>query len=129
VVVVIAGEGLPQLAARMLGVSESGYYEWRNGAPPQRAIRRAWLRDLIHQIERVSRSAAVCRHPARSAGVPAGVRTLHQKVSAGYMRTLTGAEQLTASRSYLATATEYGVCHLPAIGELAESRARMPAQP
>jgi hypothetical protein len=34
-----------------------------------------------------------------------------------------------ASRSYLATATEYGVCHLPAIGELAESRARMPAQP
>jgi len=33
----MAGEHLPvQLAVRVLGVSESGYYEWRGRAPPGR---------------------------------------------------------------------------------------------
>jgi putative transposase len=35
---VIAAEGLPvQLATRVLGVSESGYYEWRGRAPSARS--------------------------------------------------------------------------------------------
>jgi len=32
-----------QLATRVLGVSESGYYEWRGRAPSVRAVRHAWL--------------------------------------------------------------------------------------
>ena len=31
------------------GVSESGFYEWRVRLPSARAIRHAWLTDLIHQ--------------------------------------------------------------------------------
>jgi hypothetical protein len=42
----MAGEGLPvQLATRVLGVTDSGYYAWRNRAPSARAIRHVWLTD------------------------------------------------------------------------------------
>jgi transposase InsO family protein len=52
----MASERLPvQLATRVLGVSESGYYEWRGRAPSQRAIRHAWLTDLIRQVHADSR--------------------------------------------------------------------------
>src|SRR5438034_3471689 len=52
----MATERLPvQLAARVLGVSESGYYEWRGRAPSQRDIRHAWLTGLIRQAHADSR--------------------------------------------------------------------------
>jgi putative transposase len=55
-IAVMAGEHLPvQLVARVLGVSESGYYEWRGRAPSRRAIRHAWLTDLIRQAHADSR--------------------------------------------------------------------------
>jgi putative transposase len=47
----MASEGLPvQLACRVLGVSESGYYARRGRAPSARAIRHAWLTDVIRQV-------------------------------------------------------------------------------
>ena len=47
-IAVIAAEGLPvQLATRALGVSASGYYEWRGRAPSARAVRHAWLTEQI----------------------------------------------------------------------------------
>ena len=47
----MAAEKLPvQLACRVLGVSESGYYEWRSRPPSARALRHAWLTGLIQQV-------------------------------------------------------------------------------
>ena len=52
----IAAEGLPvQLAARVLGVSESGYYEWRGRAPSARAVRHVWLTEQIQAVHLASR--------------------------------------------------------------------------
>lgn len=56
----MADEGLPvQLAARVLGVAESGYYAWRKRPPSQRAIRHAWLTDMIRQVHAASRVPTV----------------------------------------------------------------------
>jgi putative transposase len=53
---VIAAEGLPvQVASRAAGVSESGFYAWRIRPPSARAIRHAWLTDVITQIHLESR--------------------------------------------------------------------------
>ena len=52
----MAGERLPvQLVCRVLDISESGYYDRKMRAPSQRAIRHAWLTDLIRQIHLDSR--------------------------------------------------------------------------
>ena len=52
----IAGEGLPvQTAVRVLGVSESGFYEWKRRPPSARSIRHAWLTDMIRQVHTASR--------------------------------------------------------------------------
>ena len=49
-------EGLStQLACRVLGVSQSGFYEWRSRPPSARSIRHAWLTDIICQIHQQSR--------------------------------------------------------------------------
>ncbi|WP_405088498.1 transposase [Microbispora sp. NBC_01389] len=51
---------------------------------------------------------------------------LRQKVS-GCLRTLAGAEQFCAIRSYLATARKHGVDFFHALVELAEGRPWLPA--
>ena len=49
-------EGMPtRVACRVLEVSESGFYAWRSRPPSARAIRHAWLGDLIHQVHQQSR--------------------------------------------------------------------------
>ena len=44
-----------QLDTRVLGVSESGYYEWRGRAPSVRAVRHAWLTGQIQTVRLASR--------------------------------------------------------------------------
>jgi hypothetical protein len=47
----MAAEGLPvQVACRVVGVAESGFYAWRMRAPPRRSVRHAWLVDVIRQV-------------------------------------------------------------------------------
>jgi hypothetical protein len=47
----MVAEGLPaQLACRVLEVSESGFYAWRSRAPSPRALRHAWLTEMIGRI-------------------------------------------------------------------------------
>jgi transposase-like protein len=46
-----AEEGHPaEVSCRVLSVSDSGFYAWRSRAPSARAIRRAWLTDVITQV-------------------------------------------------------------------------------
>ena len=52
----MAAEKLPvQLACRVLGVSESGYYAWRGRPLSARAVRHAWLTDEIRRVHNESR--------------------------------------------------------------------------
>lgn len=51
----MAGEGLPvRVAARVLGVTESGYFTWRARPPSARSLRHAWLTELITVIHTAS---------------------------------------------------------------------------
>ena len=52
----MAAEGIPvEVACRVLDVSTSGYYAFRSRPPSARAIRHAWLTDLIVQVHQASR--------------------------------------------------------------------------
>jgi putative transposase len=54
----MAAEGLSvQLACRTLAVSESGYYAWRNRPLSPRAVRHAWLTDVIREVHAASRQS------------------------------------------------------------------------
>ena len=47
----MASHCLPvQLACRVLGVAESGYYEWRGRSPSARDLRHVWLTDAIRKV-------------------------------------------------------------------------------
>lgn len=52
----IAAKGLPvQVALRVLGVSSSGYYEWRDRPPSPRTLRHAWLSEIVRRAHADSR--------------------------------------------------------------------------
>ncbi|MBQ1053152.1 IS3 family transposase [Micromonospora sp. C51] len=52
----MAAEGLPvEICCRVLVVSASGYYAWRNRPPSQRALRHAWLTEQIRAVHVASR--------------------------------------------------------------------------
>ena len=77
----MATERLPvQLAVRVLGVSESGYYEWRGRAPSQRAIRHAWLTGLIRQAHADSRGIYGSRRIHAELVLGRGIRVGHGAV-------------------------------------------------
>lgn len=48
-------EGFPiRMCCRVLEVSESGFYVWRNRPPSARLVRRAWLTDAIAAVHAAS---------------------------------------------------------------------------
>jgi putative transposase len=71
----MAAEGIPvEVACRVVGVSVSGYYDWRSRPPSARAIRHAWLTDLIVEVHQASRGVYGARR------VHAELRLGHQIV-------------------------------------------------
>ncbi len=45
----VEGHGM-KASCRLLGIAPSGFFMWRQRPPSARTIRRAWLKDVIHQI-------------------------------------------------------------------------------
>src|SRR5207244_11027350 len=61
-IAVMASEGLPiEVACRVLDVSCSGFYAWRFRPPSARAIRHAWLTDVIREVH----AASYCTYGAK----------------------------------------------------------------
>ena len=77
----MAAEGLSvQVACRVLGVSESGYYAWRKRAPSARAVRHAWLTDQIRAVHQASRGTYGARRVQGELVLGQGVVVGHQAV-------------------------------------------------
>jgi putative transposase len=78
---VIIAEGVPaQVACRVLGVSESGYYAWRGRGPSQRSVRHTWLTDLIRQVHAGSRGVYGARRVHAELTLGLGVAVGHGAV-------------------------------------------------
>lgn len=77
----IAAARLPvQVACRMLGVSESGFYEQRSRPPSQRAVRHAWLTDLITEVHLASHGRYGTRRVHAELTMARGILVGHQQV-------------------------------------------------
>jgi putative transposase len=71
----MAAENLPvQLACRVLGVSESGFYAWRSRPPSALALRHTWLTELIRQVHVDSRGVYGARRVHAELTLGHGVR-------------------------------------------------------
>ncbi|MEU3164652.1 IS3 family transposase [Streptosporangium sp. NPDC006930] len=87
-----------EVACRVLRVSVSGCYAWRNRPPSQRAIRHAWLTDLITQVHTDSRSTY-------------GARRVHAELRLGHGVPVShGAVELLMRRAGLAGVTAALAC-------------------
>ena len=77
----IAAEGYPvQVACRVLGVSESGYYRWRTQPTSARALRHRWLTELITEIHAISRGTYGARRVRAELRLGRGVPVARQTV-------------------------------------------------
>ena len=77
----MATEGLSvQVACRVLGVSESGYYAWRKRPLSARAVRHIWLTDRIRAVHAASRGTYGARRVHAELFLGQGIRIGHQAV-------------------------------------------------
>jgi transposase InsO family protein len=77
----MAADDLPvQTACRVLGVSESGYYAWKDRTPSARAIRHAWLTDVIREIHTASRGTYGARRVHAELTLGRGIAVGHCQV-------------------------------------------------
>ena len=77
----MATEGQPvQVACRVLGVSESGYYAWRQRPCSARAVRHAWLTDRIRAVHAASRGTYGARRVQAELALGQGIIVGHQAV-------------------------------------------------
>jgi transposase InsO family protein len=79
---VIANEGLPvEVACRVLDVSCSGFYAWRERPPSARAVRHAWLTDLIREVHLASYGTYGAKRVYAELKLGRGVEVGHNAVS------------------------------------------------
>jgi putative transposase len=77
----MAAENLPvQVACRVLGVSESGFYERRARPPSERSIRHAMLTDLISAIHHECHGIYGARRVHAELTLGRGVHVGHNQV-------------------------------------------------
>ena len=77
----MAAEGLPVgVACRVLGVSPSGYYTWRDRPASPTAVRHAWLTDLIARVHSESRGTYGVRRVHAELTLGRGVRVGRQAI-------------------------------------------------
>lgn len=77
----MAAEGLPvDRSCRLLGVSVSGYYSWRDRPPSVRAIRHAWLTELIAKAHTDSRGTYGAARVHAELTLGQGITVGHQAV-------------------------------------------------
>ena len=75
-------DGLPtQVACRVLGVSQSGFYAWRSRPPSARSIRHTWLTDIICQIHQHSRGIYGARRVHAELRLGHGIAVGHNAVA------------------------------------------------
>jgi putative transposase len=77
----IGAEAMPlQLACRVLGASQSGFYAWRGRPPSARAIRHAWLTGIISEIHAGSRATYGARRVHAELTLGRGIAVGHSQV-------------------------------------------------
>lgn len=95
----MAAENLPvQVACKVLGASESGFYEHLNRAPSERSIRHAMLTDLISQIHLESHGIYGARRVHAELTLGRGVLVGHNEVELLMRRA--GLQGLTGRRKW-----------------------------
>ena len=78
----IAGEGLPvEVACRVLSVSCAGFYAWRFRPPSARAVRHAWLTDLIREVHAASYGTYGAKRVHAELVLGRGIRVGHNAVA------------------------------------------------
>lgn len=78
----MAAEGLPiENACRVVGVSVSGYYSWLDRPPSAKAIRHAWLTELIVKIHTDSKAAYGARRVHAELTLGHGITVGHEAVA------------------------------------------------
>jgi len=101
----MAVEGLSvQVACRVLGVSESGYYAWRERAPSARAVRHAWLTDRIRQVHQASRGTYGARRVHADLVLGQGIPVGHQAIER--LMRVAGLQGLGGRPRYRKTSTQ-----------------------
>lgn len=79
----MAGEGLPvQAATRLLGCSESGYYEWLGRGPSARDLRHVLLTEVVREIHTASRGTYGARRVHAELTMGRGMQVWHGTVEA-----------------------------------------------
>ncbi len=105
----MAAEGLPvQVACRVVGVSESGYYGWLDRPPSSRSIRHVWLTDQIRAVHLASNGTYGARRVHAELTLGQGVIVSHGTVELlmkrADIRGVTGRPRWRRSRPELVSA-------------------------
>ena len=78
----IASEGLPvEVACRVLDVSCSGFYAWRDRPPSPRTVRHAWLTDVIREVHAASYGSYGAKRVYAELTLGRGIQVGHNAVA------------------------------------------------